>query len=92
MGVQVTDCSQHEPVPCSCPSFRLIPVEFHAEFSSSTLERFKQKLQEVSDRIENAGYTGSDGGAEVVSQLMDEIRAAIADCQVSDEAQTRSGI
>jgi len=90
--MRVTDCSRHEPVPCSCPSFPPIPIEFHTEFSSSTLERFKEKLQEVSDRIENAGYTGSDEDAEVVSQLMDEIRAAIVDCQVSDKAQTRSGI
>jgi len=90
--MRITDCSQQEPIPCSCLSFRPIPVEFHAEFSSSTLERFKQKLQEVSDRIENAGYTGSNEDAEVVSQLMDEIRAAIVDCQVSDKAQTVSGI
>ena len=88
----ITDCSQRGVVPYSCPSFRPIPVESHTEFSSSTLERFKEKLQEVSDRIENAGYTGSDEDAEVVSQLMDEIRAAIVDCQVSDKAQTRSGI
>ena len=90
--MRVTYCSQHEPVPCSCPSFRLIPVEFHAEFSSSTLERFEEKLQEISDRIENAGYTGSDGDAEVVSQVMDEVRTAIVDSQVSDKAQTSSGI
>jgi len=66
--------------------------EFHAEFSSSTLERFKEKLQEVSDRIDNAGYTGSDEDGEVVSRLMDEVRAAIVDCQVSYKAQTGSGI
>jgi len=84
--MRVTDCSQYEAVPCSCRYFRLIPVGFYTEFSSSTLERFKVKLKEVSDRIENAGYTGSDGDGEVVSRLMDEIRAAIVDCQVSDEA------
>jgi len=83
--MQVTDCSQHEPVPCSCPSLPPILVEFRTEFSSSTLERFKEQLQEVSDRAENTGYTGSDGDGEVVSQLMDEIRAAIIDCQVSDK-------
>jgi len=84
--MRITDYSQHEAVPCSCRSFRPIPVEFHAELSSSTLGRFKEKLREVSNRIENAGYTGSEEDAEVVSQLMDEIRAAIVDCQVSDKA------
>ena len=84
--MRITDCSQHEAVPCSCPSFRPVPVEFHTELSFSTLERFKEKLQEVFDRIENAGYTGSDEDAEVVSQVMDEIRAAIVDCPVSGEA------
>ena len=88
----ITDCSQRGAVPCLCRSFPPIPVEFHTEFSSSTLERFKEKLQEVSDRIENAGYTGSDEDAEAMPQLMDEIRAAIVDCQVSDKAQTKSGI
>ena len=90
--MRITDCSQHEAVPCSCPSFLPIPVGFHAEFSSSILERFKEQLREVSDRFENTGYTGSDGDGEVVSQLMDEIRAAIVDCQVSDKVQTRLGI
>jgi len=90
--MRITDCSQHEAMPCSCRSFRPILVEFQTEFCSSTLERFKEKLQEVSDRVENAGYTGSDQDAGVVSQLMDEIRTAIVDCQVSDKAETRSGI
>jgi len=90
--MRITDYNQHEAVPWSCRSFRPIPVEFHIEFCSSTLERFKEKLQDVSDRVENAGYTGSDQDAGVVSQLMDEIRTAIVDCQVSDKAETRSGI
>jgi len=90
--MRITDCSQREAVPCSCPSFLPIPVELYTEFSASTLERFKEQLREVSDRFEDTGYTGSDGDGEVVSKLMDEIRAAIVDSQVSDKAQTRSGI
>ena len=90
--MRVTDHSQHEAVACSCQTFRPIPVEFHAEFSSSALERFGEKLQEVSDQIEDASHTGSGEDAEIVSQLMDEIRIAIVDCRVSDKAQTRSGI
>ena len=33
---------------------------------------------------------GGDENAKVVSELMDDIRAAIIDCQVSSEIQTRS--
>lgn len=52
----------------------------------STLGRFKDKLRDVSDRIEDAGYMGSNEDAEIVSQLMDEIRAVTVDCQVSSKA------
>jgi hypothetical protein len=58
----------------------------------STLERFKDKLRDVSDCIENAGYTGSNEDAKVASQLMDEIRAAIVDCQVGNKVRTGSAI
>ena len=46
----------------------------------------------MSDWIEGAGYTGSDEDGKAVSQLMDEIRAAIVDCQVSSKAQAGSAI
>jgi len=46
----------------------------------------------VSDRIENVGYTGNDGDAEVVSQVMNEVQAAIADSQVSGKVRTVSAI
>ena len=59
---------------------------------SSALERIKDKFRDVSDRIGNPGYMGSTEGAKAVSQLIEEIRAAIADCQVSGNAQTRSAI
>ena len=52
---------------------------------SSALERINDKLRDVSNRIENAGYMGSNDG-KAVSELMDEIRAAIANRQVSSKA------
>jgi len=47
----------------------------------SALERINGKLQD----IETAGHMGSNGG-NVVSELVDEIRAAITNCQVSSKA------
>ena len=44
------------------------------------------------NRIENAGYMGSDENAKVVSELMDEIRDTFIDCQVSGEVQIVSDI
>jgi hypothetical protein len=35
---------------------------------------------------------GSNEDAKIVSELMDDIRAAVVDCQVSSEAQTVSEI
>ena len=54
---------------------------------SSVLERINGKLQD----IESAGHMGSSDG-KVVSELVDEIRAAITNCQVSNKARTVSGI
>lgn len=51
---------------------------------SSALEQVNDKLRDISDRIENAGYIGNN----VVSELMDEIRATITNSQVSSKAQT----
>jgi len=42
--------------------------------------------------MKDAGYMGSDENAKVLSELMDEIRVAIVDRQVSSEAQTVSEI
>jgi len=48
---------------------------------SSALERINGKLHD----IENAGHMGSND-EKVVSELVDEIRAAITNCQVSSKA------
>jgi hypothetical protein len=87
-----TDCSQHEVVPCSRPSFRPLSVGFHTEFSPAPWNDSRTSCEDVSNRIGNAGYTGSDEDVKAVSQLMDEIRAAIADCQVSSKVRTGSAI
>ena len=55
------------------------------------MERIGDKLQGVSDRVENAGRMERDD-AKVVSEVMDEIRAVIVDCKVSSEVSTRSAI
>ena len=46
----------------------------------------------MSDRIENTGYTGNNQDAEVVSQVMNEVQAAIADSQVSSKVRTGTAI
>ena len=57
---------------------------------SSALERIKDKFRDVSDRIENPGYMGSTEDVKAVPQIMEEIRGAIADCQVSGKFLTGS--
>ena len=52
---------------------------------SSALEQIDDKLQEISNRIKNAGYMESNDG-KAVSEIMDEIRAAIANRRVSNKA------
>ena len=46
----------------------------------------------MSDRIENVSYTGSGEDAEVVSQVMNEVQAAIVDSQVSSKVRIVSAI
>ena len=58
---------------------------------SSALEHIDNKLRDTFNRIEAAGCTGSDDG-NIVSELVDEIRAAIANFQVSSKAQTGRAI
>ena len=55
---------------------------------SSTLDRIKDRLRDISDRIENPVYMGSTKGAKAVSRLMEEIRVAIANRQVSGKGLT----
>ena len=50
---------------------------------SSALERIKNKLEDLSDRVENMEQTGDNGDAKVVAELVGDIRDAVTDCQVS---------
>ena len=50
----------------------------------------KDKLKDVPDRFENMGRTGNNEHAKAVSELMDSIRNAVDNCQVSGNAQTGS--
>ena len=54
-------------------------------FLSSTLNRIKHKLQAVLGHVGAADYTGNEEDVRVVSGLMDEIRDAVMDYQVSDD-------
>ena len=58
---------------------------------SSALEQTNEKLRVISDRIENTGFMRSDD-RKVVSELVDEIRAAIADRKVSNKATRASDL
>jgi hypothetical protein len=82
MGMRFINRSQHETMSYSRQLFRpsLSNPPLNA---SSTLKRTEGKLRDVSDRVENAGYTGSDENTKAVS---------VIDCQTSGKAQTRSAI
>ena len=45
----------------------------------------------MSDRIESVDYTGNNEDGEVVSQVMNEVQAAIGDSQVSSKVRTCQG-
>jgi hypothetical protein len=51
---------------------------------SSALERINDKLQDSSDHVENAGRLGNNEVIKDVSDLMDGVRSAVVECQVSD--------
>ena len=51
----------------------------------SALNRIKDKLQMVLDRIQAAGYMGDDKDTQIVSELMDDIRDAVTDYQVRED-------
>lgn len=51
----------------------------------SALNRIKDKLQMVLDRIQAAGYMGDDKDIQIASELMDDIRDAVTDYQVRED-------
>ena len=55
---------------------------------SSAVGRMDDKLRGMADRVDNMGSTGS-GNEKVLSELVDEIRAAISILQVSSNSRTR---
>ena len=52
---------------------------------SSTLNRIEHKLQGVLDRVKASGYKENDEDVQIVSELMDDVRDAVTDYQVSDD-------
>lgn len=51
----------------------------------SALNRIKDKLQMVLDRIQAAGYMGDDKDIQIASELMDDMRGAVTDYQVRED-------
>jgi len=64
-------------------SVLLVPHLILNQLLSSALGKIKQKLQAVYDRIQAEDYTGNEGDAQIVSELMDDIRDAVTDYQVN---------
>ena len=64
-------------IPTPCYSISLTPF--------SALNRIKDKLQMVSDRIQAADYAGDDKDFRIVSELMDDIRDTVTDYQVRED-------
>ena len=60
--------------------------------SSSALKQIEGKLQEVSDRVKNVDYAKNNEDSKAVSELMECIRDAVIDCQVSDGTQVEPAI
>jgi len=81
--------SQREAMVCPCQSFQSLFIQSYNSIPFSGPESIdvSNKLRDISDRIESAGDVGV-GGGKVVSELVDEIRAAIAHFQVSNKIQT----
>ena len=50
---------------------------------SSSLNQVTHKFRTVSDRLAAVGYTGNEEDFRTVSELMDEIREAATEYQVS---------
>jgi len=51
----------------------------------SALGQVEGKLRKVSDRVEVVGYTENDGDAQIVCELMDDIRDAVIDYQTAQQ-------
>ena len=54
---------------------------------SSALNRIKHKLQELLGRVKAADYTENDEDVQTIAELMDEIRDAVTDHQVSGDSR-----
>ena len=82
--------SQREAMVYLCQFFQPLFIQSYSLVPFSGPERIDadNKLRDISDRIESAGDMGV-GGGKIVSELVDEIRTAIANFQVSNKAQTR---
>jgi len=82
--------SQREAMVYPCLFFQSLFIQSYNLIPFSGPERINvdNKLRDIFNRIESAGYMGV-GGGKVVSELVDEIRAAITNFQVSNKAQTR---
>jgi len=59
------------------------PIRISSRLLSSALNRIESKLRKVSDRIGTVGLTANDEDIRIVSELVEDIRDAVIDYQVS---------
>lgn len=82
----------HKPQPTRSDAVLMsaVPVPFIRSCIltvPSSLERIKVKLKDITDRFENMGPTWNGEDARVVPGLMDDVRNAVTDFQVSGNTQ-----
>ena len=53
------------------------------------MERIKDRIQNLSDHVENVGRLGNSEDIKRVSDLVDGVRSAVVDCQVRNRSRTR---
>ena len=86
MGVGFVNRTQHEPMTYSRQLFHSL-YSILRSIPSSALEQIKAELQDVSDHVKSLGRVGSNEDTKAVSELLDYIRDAVTNYQVSDGAQ-----
>jgi len=74
--------SQCDARACSCKLW-LAPGSILYSPLPSTLDRIKEKLQAVLDQVGTVGYVENDKDAQIVAELMEEVRDAVTVYQVS---------
>ena len=81
--------NQHGAMQYSRQLF-LLSIFHPRQIPYSSLERIKKNLSGIHDRVENVGHIESDVDTTAVPGLVDDIRDAVTDFEVSSRALTGS--